>query len=108
MNSIIASNFKKMRENLGFTQEKIGQYLGCAREEISYYETNTREIPLSILEKAADLFGIELVDFFSEEETVGIRFAYRAEDSTVEDLSQIAHFKKIIKNYQRINRLMSK
>ncbi len=108
MATIIAENFKKLRENLGFSQEKVGQYLGCLREEISYYETGAREIPLNILEKAADLFGIELIDFFSEEETVGIRFAYRAEDSTVEDLNQIARFKKIIKNYQRINRLMNK
>lgn len=108
MVTITATNFKKLRENLGFSQEKVGQYLGCLREEISYYENGTRDIPLSVLEKASDLFGVELIDFFSEEETIGIRFAYRAEDSTLEDLNQIARFKKIIKNYQRINRLMNK
>lgn len=108
MNSIIAANFKKLRENLGFSQEKVANYLESSREEISYYETGAREIPLSILERASDLFGIELADFFSDEESVGISIAYRAEDSTVEDLKQIAQFKKIIKNYQRINRLMKK
>jgi transcriptional regulator with XRE-family HTH domain len=108
MSTTIATNFKKLRESLGFSQEKIGQYLDCAREEVSYYETGAREIPLSILEKASDLFGIELVDFFSEDESIGIRLAYRAEDCSVEDLNQMAQFKKIIKNYQRINRLMQK
>lgn len=108
MKNSIALNFKKLRDNLGFTQEKVGQYLNCTREEISYYETGSREIPLSILERAADLFGVELVDFFSEEESVGIRIAYRAEDCSVEDMTQIAQFKRIIKNYQRINRLMEK
>ena len=108
MNSIIAKNFKKLRENLGFTQEKVGEFLNCSREEISYYENGTRDIPLSILERASDLFGVELEDFFSEEETVGIRIAYRADDCTVEDLNQVARFKKIIKNYQRLNRLMDK
>lgn len=104
----IALNFKKLRENLGFSQEKVGQFLECSREEISYYETGARDIPLGVLERASDLFGVELIEFFSEEETVGISIAYRADDCTVDDLKQIAQFKKIIKNYQRINRLMLK
>lgn len=108
MTNILALNFKKMRENLGFTQEKVGKYLSCTREEISYYETGAREIPLTILEKSSDLFGVELNDFFSEEESVGIKIAYRADDCSAEDLHQIALFKRIIKNYQRINRLMEK
>jgi transcriptional regulator with XRE-family HTH domain len=108
MTPLIASNFKKLRENLGFSQEKVGQFLDCTREEISYYETGAREIPLTILERTSDLFGVELIEFFSEEETVGITIAYRADDCSVEDLKQIAQFKKIIKNYQRINRLMLK
>jgi transcriptional regulator with XRE-family HTH domain len=102
----ISLNFKRLRENLGFTQEKVGQYLDCTREEISYYETGSREIPLEILEKTSDLFGVELTDFFSTEESVGIRIAYRADDCSAEDLNQIARFKRIIKNYQRLNRLM--
>ncbi len=106
MTEIIAMNFKKLRDTLGFNQEKVGQYLACSREEISYYENGTREIPLSVLEKASDLFGVELADFFSEEESIGIRIAYRADDCTVEDLNQVAQFKRILKNYQRINRLI--
>lgn len=108
MRATISKNFRELRENLGFSQEKIAQYLGCNREEISYFETEARDIPLKILEKAADLFGVELNDFFSEGESVGIKIAYRAEDATVEDMNQIARFKKIIKNYQRINCLMEK
>lgn len=108
MKGLIGQNFKKMRENLGFTQDKIAAFLGCSREEISYYETAARDIPLPVLERASDLFGVELYEFFSEEETVGIKIAYRADDATVEDLNQIARFKKIVKNYQRINRLMQK
>ena len=106
--SIIATNFKQLRNNLGFTQEKVAAYLGCNREEVSYYENGTREIPFSILEKASDLFGVELEEFFSKEETVGIRIAYRADNYSVEDLEEIARFKRIIKNYQRIDRLMQK
>lgn len=108
MNSAVAKNFKKLRETLNFTQDKVGEYLECSREEISYYENGSRDIPLSVLERASDLFGVELVDFFSEEESVGIRIAYRADDCSVEDLNQIARFKRIVKNYQRLDRLMEK
>lgn len=106
--NIIATNFKQLRENLGFTQGKVAAYLECNREEISYYETGAREIPFPILEKASDLFGVELEEFFSEEESIGIRIAYRADDYSVEDLEKIARFKRIVKNYQRIDRLMQK
>ncbi|MEX1190431.1 MAG: helix-turn-helix transcriptional regulator [Brumimicrobium sp.] len=108
MNLIIAKNFKKLRDTLGFTQDKVGEYLDCSREEISYYENGSREMPLSILERASDLFGVELEDFFSDEESVGIRIAYRADNYSVEDLNEISRFKRIIKNYQRMNRLMDK
>ena len=106
MENVVAKNFKNLRENLGFTQDKVSEFLDCSREEISYYENGSREIPLTILERASDLFGIELMEFFTEGDSVGIRIAYRADDCSVEDLNQIARFKKIIKNYQRINRLM--
>lgn len=106
--AILSRNLMKLRENLGFSQDKVAEFLNTSREEISYYETGKRDIPLSILERASDLFGVELEDFFSEEDSVGITIAYRADDCTKEDLEQIARFKKIVKNYQRINRLMEK
>lgn len=106
--SVLPKNFLKLRETLGFSQEKIAEFLNTSREEISYYENGKREIPLDILERASDLFGVELQDFFSKESAVGIHIAYRADDCSKEDLEQIARFKKIVKNYQRINRLMEK
>lgn len=106
--TILSKNFIQLRETLGFSQEKVAEFLNTTREEISYYENGKRDIPLKILERASDLFGVELEDFFSEEESVGIKIAYRADDCSINDLEQIARFKKIIKNYQRINRLMEK
>lgn len=108
MDNIIAKRFKKLREAHGFTQEKVGEYLKCSREEISYYENGNREVPLNVLERVSDLFGVVLNDFFSEEESVGVRIAYRADNASAEDLNQIARFKRIIKNYQRLDRLMKK
>ncbi len=106
-NVLIYSNFKQLRENLNLTQDQLAEYLEKSREEISYYETGKREIPLSVLEKAADLFGVSLSDFF-EEKPSGITFAFRADDLNKSDLETISKFKRIMKNYQRINRLTEK
>ena len=106
MNPIIAKNFKALREHLGITQAQMAEYLGVIREQVSYYENGEREIPLQILEKSCNLFGIELVDFFSEEPSESIiSFAYRADDLDKKDLEEIASFKNIIKNYHRMLKL---
>lgn len=107
-NRVISSNFKKLRINLGLSQEQMAQYLDKSREEISYYETSKRDIPLSILEKSSNLFGIELSDFFSETNPEAIAFAFRADQLSTNDLEEISKFKKIMKNYSRINRLINK
>jgi len=106
-NALIHANFKRLRENLHLTQDQLAQYLNKTREEISYYETGKRDIPLPVLEKSADLFGVTLSDFF-EENPSGIAFAFRADDLNKSDLEAISKFKRIMKNYQRINRLMAR
>lgn len=101
----IACIVKQLRIKNNFTQEQLASYLNCPRELISYYETGDREIPLSVLEKLSDLFGIELEDFFEEDIAqinTNIAFAFRAESITEEDLIPLAQFKKIVKNYQKM------
>jgi transcriptional regulator with XRE-family HTH domain len=108
MKDITAHNFALLREKLQLTQQQLANYLSIKRELISYYENGEREIPLEILEKASDLFGVDLVDFFEEntdEARVNLSFAFRADDLKQEDLEAIAELKKIVKNVQRMNRL---
>jgi transcriptional regulator with XRE-family HTH domain len=107
-NTIVARNFKLLREKLNLTQEQLSEYLEIPRGYVSYYETGQREIPLEILEKASDLFGIDLLDLLeenSEEALTNLSFAFRANELKTEDLQVIAAFKKIVKNVQRMNRL---
>ena len=99
---------KGLRERYGYTQEKLASFLEVKREMISFYENNEREVPLDVLEKLSDLFGIELSVFFSEtveEAMAEVVFAFRKDSVTESDMEKLSEFGKIVKNYIKINRL---
>lgn len=103
---------KELRLKNNFSQEQIAAFIGdnCKREMISYYETGEREVPLIVLEKLSDLFGIELEDFFEDdpdEIKTTCAFAYRAEGLEDSDFEKLALFRKIVKNYNKMLKLES-
>ena len=101
-NSILGNNLKLFREKLGLSQEQFAEYLGIKREQVSYYENAQRTMPLNLLQKAANLFGIDeydLEEVQAEEQEINLSFAFRADGLTAEDLASIARFKTIAKNY---------
>lgn len=109
--AIIGKNIKSYREKLHLTQDQVAHCLGISREMISYYESGSRDIDLSKLELLADLFGTELISLIEENgdlSEVDLAFAYRADEFTKEDLMQINHFRKIIKNYLKMKQLNNK
>ncbi len=99
---------KGLRERYGYTQEKLAGFLEIKREMVSFYENNEREVPLEILEKLSDLFGVELSVFFSEtveEAMAEVVFAFRKDSVNESDMEKLSDFGKIVKNYLKINRL---
>ena len=102
MNTQASANIKAFRKQLNYTQEDIANYLGIVREQISYYENGNREIPIEHLEKLANLFGVEIIELIEKDENqfqTNVVFAFRADESSKNDLESIARVKKIIKNY---------
>ena len=102
---------KVLREKFGYSQDAVANFLGVKREMISYYETGARETSLEILEKLSDLFGVDVELFFSdsvEDAKTVLAFAFRADELNEKDLKSIADFRRVIKNYQRINNLEKK
>lgn len=109
--NIIGKNIKDFRENFGHTQQEISDFLGIAREEVSYYETGARAIPLEKLTKLTDLFGIDLCELLEEDKmnhSADLALAFRKESFCAEDFQEIANFKKIIKNYIKLKRIANK
>lgn len=99
---------KGLRDKYGYTQDKVAAFLGVKREMISFYETGEREVPLEILEKLSDLFGVDLDVFFVEnveEALAEVVFAFRKNDMGNEDMDAMAAFGKIVKNYLKISNL---
>lgn len=99
---------KGLREKYRYTQDKVAEYLGIKREMISFYENEGREIPLEVLEKLSDLFGVELDVFFVDnvdEALAEVVFAFRKDDFESDDMDNMAAFGKIVKNYLKINNL---
>ena len=110
MNKTIGNNLKRLRDANRFTQEQLAVFLGINRSTYSNYEMGESEIPFTILEKAADLFGLDLHLFFEEDESVVDNMlvcSFRVDDLTPSDMAEVASFKNIVKNYLKINTLLS-
>ncbi|MCF8296067.1 MAG: helix-turn-helix domain-containing protein [Saprospiraceae bacterium] len=100
---IIGNNLKAIRQQLGFSQESIAEYLGIPREMISYFENNQRDISIEQIEKLANLFGVDEEYFLEDNNSIiesDLAFAFRSNSSMSSDsLKKVALFKKIVKNY---------
>jgi transcriptional regulator with XRE-family HTH domain len=99
---------KSLREKFGYVQEKVAEFLGVSRELVSMYETGEREIPIEVIEKLSDLFCVDPEAFFAEnpeEAMAQVAFAFRKDEIDAGDLSEIAAFGKIVKNYLKIKKL---
>lgn len=110
MNNTLGQNIKLYREKFNYSQETVADFLGVKREMISYYENDSREIPVEKLNRLADLFGVELLDLLEEKPdlvTLNSVFAFRADELIPTDLTEIASFRKIVKNYVKMVRLES-
>ena len=109
MNKIIGQNLCKLRKANNFTQEQIADYLGINRSTYSNYELGEREMPFDLLEQAADLLGCELSILLEENEAIVDEMmlcSFRIDNLSSDDLTQIATFKRIVKNYMKMNQLL--
>ena len=67
---IIAKNIKLLRQASNYTQEHVASFLGIGRSAYSNYESGDRELPLSCMEKLADLYGCDAYMLYEENESV--------------------------------------
>jgi transcriptional regulator with XRE-family HTH domain len=106
---MFSENLKALRMANELTQEQVASYLGVMRSAYANYESGDRNMPLAQMQKAADLFGCSLSTLLSEDpnEVKNIlSFAFRADDLTANDLSELANFKKVAMNYIKMSNLL--
>lgn len=107
----VAKNIKLMREASNYTQENIASFLGIGRSAYSNYESGERELPLSCMEKLADLYGCDA--YLMYEQNVDIvesmlATAFRVDNLSSNDMKQIAAFKRVVKNSLMMDTMLSK
>jgi len=110
METILAKNLKDFRTKLGFTQAQLAKYLGITREEVSYYENNSRSVPLDLIPKYANLFGVDEYDLYEKDSSINklnLAFAFRANEISSNDFEVIANFRKIALNYLKIKNILA-
>ncbi len=98
----IGKNLAFLRDINKMTQEKVAEYLGINRVELSYYENGSRNTPLDILNKLSDLYQVQLIDILEmkeEDRKAKAVMAFRAEGLSTEGYKAIGEFGKIVKNY---------
>jgi len=108
--NFIGRNIKAYRDINGFSQETVANFLDVKREMISYYENGSREIPFDVLTRLSDLYGVELSDFYEEDENLvkeNVACAFRTDGLEKADLETIADFKAVVKNYLKMNNLLA-
>ena len=95
----IYEKLKMLREKAGLRQGQIADYLGVTQTYISKVETGERNLTVDQLESLVNLYGYSLAAFADMvEDAHPIRFAFRAQDVSREDLRIIADIGKIAIN----------
>ena len=108
---IIAKNIKLLRQASNYTQENVASFLGIGRSAYSNYESGDRELPLSCMEKLADLYGCDAYMLYEENESViedMLATAFRVDNLSPADMEQIAAFKRVVKNSLMMDTMLSK
>ena len=108
--NFIGKNIKAYRDINGFSQDTVANFLGVKREMMSYYENGSREIPFEVLTRLSDLYGVDLLDFYEEDENLvkeNLACAFRTDGLEKVDMETIADFKAVVKNYLKMNNLLA-
>lgn len=105
---IIGNNLKEYRKKLDYTQADIADFLSINREEVNYYENGKRTVPLKILLKLSDLYGVDVGNFKESDPKKHksmLALSFRKDRFSTQDTDILSQFVKVVKNYSKIKRL---
>ncbi len=103
----IYEKLKKMREEAGLRQGQIAGFLGVTQTYISKVETGERNLTVDQLENLVNLYGYSLSSFADmQEDAQPIRFSFRAQEISQEDLRVIADVGRIVINSRFMKKIL--
>lgn len=83
----LGSFLKSLRENLGYSQEKVAEMLHVERSGYSHYETDKTIPPVSVIHELAKIFKVPAASLFiltSDEEDLPPDYYYIEAEAMVE------------------------
>lgn len=92
------------------TVNNIADFLQIDSELYPRYESGEFELDIESLEKLADLYGIDVIDFYDDNVVKNsiLRYLFNDSNRTVvmtSDLEEVAKFRRVIKEYEKMDRL---
>lgn len=65
---MISQTLKRLRENIGYTQQQVADALSIERSTYAYYETGKTNPDINTIIKLSKIFNVSYTDIFEEEE----------------------------------------
>lgn len=107
--SLIGKNIRILRENMGFTQTSIANFLKVDQSMISKIEQGERALSADLLDKLATLFGVTIEQIEKKNiEKAKLSFAFRGRDMSPTDLEIIYSINRIALNSEFMNSLLER
>lgn len=60
---MIGTNLKQIRQKKKMTQKQVAEQLGVSRQAICLWESNKREVKVTMLKKLSNIFKVSITDF---------------------------------------------
>ncbi len=100
--------FKNLREQSGFTQKNVADFLNVDQSFISKIENSERSLTSDMINSVSSLFGVPVSAFFNDSSDCVLKTdcAFRASDLSSEDLKTISVIKKIALNANFMTELL--
>lgn len=109
MKKQVARNIKLLREVNCITSNKIADFLGISHSIYSDYEAGKQELPLALMERLADLYGCEVWSLYEDDIDMTKAMSvspFKISNLSPEDMSQIVDFRRVVRNYTKMELLL--
>ena len=104
MNNAVTNNLKKLREQCGFNQSQIANFIGVEQSLISKIESGDKKIAIDVVEKLCTLYGVTMSEIHEEDISIKkMSTDFKTTSLSDNDLQVIANMSKIALDLQEMN-----
>ncbi len=98
----VGEYLRRLRLQMGYTQEEVSRYLGISQPAYQKYENGITEVSDDSLKRLAGLFHVNAEDLLQRKMSVlaaDVAFAYRKDKGAKVCMEDVEPFRRIVRNY---------